>query len=220
MPNWCENRMAVSGTAENVRKFVETARNGEEALSFGKFVPEDYNDPDFQDGLVAHCKPTEPNPNFNWYGWRCARWGVKWDCSDSTVEVSPDGCHATFTFTTAWSAPTEFYRKVAELLPELAFECYAYEGANDYWYHFEAEGGEISFDETRQVWGGRSEQAIAERLTDMGIDPNTIDLAELRGYLSMDIAYDDYDISEYPEAEFNIFDADDEIAGYCEQCRI
>lgn len=221
MPNWCENRLSVSGKAEGVRKFVETARDGEESLSFAKFVPEQWDDPDYQNGPENHCQGLEPNPNFNWYDWRCAHWGCKWDCSESTVEVSPDGTVATFTFNTPWGAPDAFYRAVAGMFPELSFEAYAYEPGNDYWYAFEGYDGETQGEDTQGIWDtDRVNEAISTRLEEIGIDPSGIDIEALRDQLSVDVDTENYDISEYPNADFIIYEDDEEIKEYAEECRL
>lgn len=220
MPNWCENRMAVCGKAEDVRRFVETAQDGKEALSFAKFIPEDYDDPAYQDGQEKNCEGLEPNPHWNWYDWRCDHWGCKWDCSESYVEVSPDGTLATFTFTTPWGAPDAFYRAITGKFPELSFECYAYEGGNDYWFAFAGADGEVDNEETQGVWdAGRVQESLRAKLEEIGIDPSGIDLEALRDQLSVDVDTENFDISEYPHADFTFFEDDDEIKEYAEECR-
>ena len=70
-----------------------------------------------------HAKPDQPLPNdgFNsgGYEWCCENWGVKWDYfADEWIEG--DGTLELY-FDTAWNAPTEFFRTVAPMSPELHF---------------------------------------------------------------------------------------------------
>lgn len=219
MPNWCENRMSVSGSKEAVTKFVEMAKSDKDALSFAKFVPEEWDNPDYQDASTSFCEQLEPSPNFNWYRWRLDKWGVKWDCSESYVEVNPDGTLATFTFTTPWGSPDAFYKTIATMFPDLSFEAYAYEPGNDYWYHFEGYDGEPVGEETQGIWNQEKvNEAIVEQLQELDIDPDTIDLDKLREKLWISIN-EECDISQYPQADFVVENDPDDIVAKCEECK-
>lgn len=221
MPNWCENRMSVSGSKEAVTKFVEMAKSDKDALSFVKFVPEEWDNPDYQDASTSFCEQLEPNPNFNWYRWRIDNWGVKWDCSDATVDVvgGDEDTVAHFNFTTPWGAPDAFYKKIATMFPDLSFECYGYECGCDYWYHFEGYNGEPVAEETQGIWNQEKvKEAIVEQLQGLDIDPDTIDLDKLREKLWININ-EEYDISQYPQANFVVENDPNDIAAKCEECK-
>lgn len=220
MPNWCENRMTVSGSKPAVAKFVELAKSEESVLSFDSLVPQDVNDPAYQNAKEAHAESLEPNPNFNWYDWNIDHWGTKWDCSEATCEVSDDGKAAWFNFLTPWGSPDELYKKLVELFPNLSFECYGYEGGQDYWYHFGGSKGQVEIEETKSVWDeSRVENSILDRLSELGIDPDEIDIQQLRDNLCIELNEADSDISEYPYAGFEIINDDDEISELCEECK-
>lgn len=71
----------------------------------------------------------------NWYEWRIAHWGTKWDASDVDIDVdaikevvdaniSTDSEEVTIDigFDTAWSPPIDWLKKVAKKFPELEFK--------------------------------------------------------------------------------------------------
>ncbi|UOO85693.1 hypothetical protein [Neisseria arctica] len=56
----------------------------------------------------------------NWYWWRMANWGTKWNAYHQYVDVSDTELY--ITFDTAWSLPEPIYREIAKLFPELKME--------------------------------------------------------------------------------------------------
>jgi hypothetical protein len=54
----------------------------------------------------------------DWYEWRCAHWGTKWDSSDFRWG-SEQPC--VFNFLTAWSPPFPIFEKLATMYPTLRF---------------------------------------------------------------------------------------------------
>lgn len=107
MPNWVWNQLTVSGSKEEVQRFVEQAgkpHGGESDLSFWNFVkPED-----------------EKAYEENWYNWNIENWGCKWDASDVYAqEQEPEGTEQYYEFNTPWSPPIEAFREMAFQFPEL-----------------------------------------------------------------------------------------------------
>lgn len=112
MPNWKTNR--ITGlTRENISPYISKDEDGAEYLDFEKIAP----------------MPSETEAN--WYDWRIANWGTKWnsknfddlfDLIDETGELYLE---------TAWNAPLPIIRKLSEILGceiEIIFgdECYGY----------------------------------------------------------------------------------------------
>lgn len=54
----------------------------------------------------------------NWYDWRCANWGTKWNALKTFVNWDLN-C---ITFQTAWSAPEPIMQKISEMFPDVEFE--------------------------------------------------------------------------------------------------
>jgi hypothetical protein len=133
MPNWCHNTLDVTGLEEDLARFVEHAKlkdGGEEVqpLTFTADAPEpEYGNSD-DDGLFP-----------DWYSWRVANWGTKWDASfgggawgvgeegmDLEKSIEAQGVQkakmaAVYKFDTAWSPPYAWLKTAAEKWPALTF---------------------------------------------------------------------------------------------------
>ena len=92
MPNWCENRIRISGSTEKINKLWEKVES---------------------DGLLNTLRP-QPN-NLEEYeniDWRLQNWGTKWEVNtqDLCVEDNGDGTSDIYgDFDSAWSPPIEAY---------------------------------------------------------------------------------------------------------------
>jgi hypothetical protein len=92
MPNWCENRIRISGSTEKINKLWEKVES---------------------DGLLNTLRP-QPN-NLEEYeniDWRLQKWGTKWEVNtqDLCVEDNGDGTSDIYgDFDSAWSPPIEAY---------------------------------------------------------------------------------------------------------------
>jgi len=118
MPNWCWNTLVVQGhDSDEVERFVERNRGPEGVLSFNALVP-------MPEGISMAESVDEgcDGRNLeNWYGWRLANWGTKWDLSDEDLELSGGPFQQTYTFMTAWNPPLAWLRTVAPMFPGLRF---------------------------------------------------------------------------------------------------
>ena len=216
MPNWCNNTLFVSGPKAEVEAFIKKAAGKDDRkgspLSFNSLVPRNINAKRYQNAHEHGCDGTSyGNPNFNWYDWQVDNWGCKWDCSEAELEVSTgDGTtDATFTFQTAWAPPTEFYKAITKKFKALTFDAYAWEPGMSFWCHFCGEHGVIAEDEEEDIdQTEKLEDAINERLDDLGFDTESGDLGELKD--SIDCWYlDEGDLTEIPEACVIIDDTDE-----------
>ena len=84
MPNWCDNRLTLSGSRESIQKIVDAK------LSFMTLVP-------------------PPEGKYD-YDWCCENWGTKWEPEFNDLELidSGDGDGLLdVTFSSAWSPPVE-----------------------------------------------------------------------------------------------------------------
>jgi hypothetical protein len=92
MPNWCENRIKISGSTEKINKLWEDVNSS---------------------GLLNALRP-QPN-NLEEYeniDWRLQKWGTKWEVNtqDLCVEDNGDGTSDIYgDFDSAWSPPIEAY---------------------------------------------------------------------------------------------------------------
>lgn len=135
MPNWCHNKLIVSGDKEEVDRFIEENRGkegdgDEQVLLFSKSVPE----PEYKE-------KSDGGPFPDWYKWRIQNWGTKWepDCgSPGFIEIKTSEVggseikSATYYFETAWGPGYEWLQKTAPKYPKLRF-CLIYgEPGGDY----------------------------------------------------------------------------------------
>lgn len=123
MPNWCVNRLAVSGPTAKVKSFVEAVTDEHGGLDFQKLVP--------MPEAVLNSKGDK------WYDWALANWGTKWNVADESnpvtveVEASDDkDSVGVWDFATAWSPPVPFVQKASLGFPELLFAIYFDEPGN------------------------------------------------------------------------------------------
>ena len=127
MPNWCSNHITVRGT--NQAEIQRLAK----ALSEGKFChaviptpPEltdtmagSYGDGDKQAALEAREQANLEKFGYkNWYDFKTANWGTKWDVEANVQEN--DG-EIGLTFDSAWSPPQRAIALLAEKFNDLSF---------------------------------------------------------------------------------------------------
>jgi len=92
MPNWCENRIKISGSTEKINKLWEDVNSS---------------------GLLNALRPQPDNLKENeYYGWRIDNWGTKWEVDSDDLHLFDNGDGASCiegNFDTAWSPPIEAY---------------------------------------------------------------------------------------------------------------
>lgn len=129
MPNWCENRVEVFGSKEEIKRFVDfvagTDDNGEPiCFSFQaikpmpeilKDTPAHLNKDSWED---SNHKAFEETGSPHWYAWCCSEWGTKWDCCEPRID-NMDEDMVQYYFSTAWSPPHGIYDKLVEEFPEV-----------------------------------------------------------------------------------------------------
>jgi hypothetical protein len=116
MPNWCSNKLTITGPQADVQVFKTKAvghspweePEGEpDALNFHSLVP-------VPDEVV---KAGYGDAGFDW---ERANWGCKWGAANSVIVEEWEG-HAEYSFDTAWSPPIEFFENLAKQWPSLTF---------------------------------------------------------------------------------------------------
>jgi hypothetical protein len=153
MPNWCANRLTVTGPAKAVEAFVKMAGKtgqvsvdedheptGKNALDFNSFIelPEELKE--IQCGSsrarMVNDKAIDLSPKeeaelirkhgaADWYDWSKKHWGTKWNCSDVSI-AERKKTKAVYRFQTAWSPMSEeLLETMSGGFPELTFR-YAY----------------------------------------------------------------------------------------------
>jgi hypothetical protein len=121
MPNWALNELHVSGSAEDVKAFIE-ANTTDGVFKFATLVPEPRYDNDT-----------------DWYDWRIENWGTKWDLEDGDVGINFHSAGAVITFQTAWAYPLEWLNFVANKFRNLYFYHYSADPSMDWHVELDCE---------------------------------------------------------------------------------
>ena len=128
MPNWCWNHLEVSGDEIQLREFVEKStinieENDEFSFNGTYPMPEDLN---ITSGTQTQEEKEQAILNeakygyTDWYHWRVAEWGTKWDACESHIDHN-DINYFAVTFESAWSPPIAWIDNIMQDFPDLSF---------------------------------------------------------------------------------------------------
>ncbi len=101
MPNWCLNKIKISGDKNNRRRVSQIIE---------KLQEQDDNEIGLMESLVGR-EPTISEEDYNnggWYDSNINYWGTKWDLSDNDFIFEETEDYIYLEFDTAWSPPVEF----------------------------------------------------------------------------------------------------------------
>jgi hypothetical protein len=132
MPNWCNNKMYITGEEEKAKEVMDFIGND---FDFKKIVPypEKFKQMDEEYSRLTDCHrhvmSEEDKQNYlakwgtEWngfncggYDWCCDNWGTKWNVNENMDIYDPDGV---IEFQTAWSPPEPIIVKLSEMFPEV-----------------------------------------------------------------------------------------------------
>lgn len=132
MPNWCANSLNLAH--ENPEMITRAVKAASEGRLLSEFVPCPQALLDTEGGWFGDERQKEIDAKresniaeygyANWYDWRIANWGCKWDV-DCHADAREDANNASFAFDSAWSPPIEFYEQLEE--QGFVVEAYWYE---------------------------------------------------------------------------------------------
>lgn len=138
MPNWCDN--VVTFKHDDPKKIKDIVRAWNKGALMSAFFPcpEELNDTEMggfsgDSDYIKQAHAEKENSNLqtygykNWYDWRVAEWGTKWDVGrrddGPRISVKADATKVKIRFSSAWSPPTGFYEKMRD---EQNYEIEAY----------------------------------------------------------------------------------------------
>lgn len=144
MPNWCSNTLTIWGDEKQLSDFkskalVKADHNNPNDMDFTfeglwPTPPElleqtapsmyrgDEKDVEAQKEYLAKVKLLEETYGYtDWYNWRIANWGCKWDCSEAYIGQN-NSDSMSVQFDTAWSPPIGWVKYVSKLYRDLNFK--------------------------------------------------------------------------------------------------
>lgn len=139
MPNWCENKLVITGDKKIVEEIVAKAGTHENSsvFSFSAFDPlpqhlvgttKGSNANNNPEGYVQALKGNQHFDYDNWYDWQLAHWGTKWDCDNATLlteaELAEGNYQVEFFYNTAWSPGVQFAITLSSQYPEVEVKNY------------------------------------------------------------------------------------------------
>ena len=104
MPNWCSNRISITGEPQEIEAFIRATTTPEGVISAcGMLTP----------------RPTDEGDDFDWYSWSVDHWGTKWPDEMSILDNFGDTL--ILLGDTAWAPPIAGYASASEKFPTLEF---------------------------------------------------------------------------------------------------
>lgn len=178
MPNWATTEVNFAGDAETIRK-IKAAFQTDHPFQTLRPCPQDLLDT--TSGFCGHGTPEQAaleakeQANLatygykNWYDWRNANWGTKWDANAISIE-SLDTLVFNFKvrFDTAWEPPDQLLIYLTEM----------YEGLNIVgWYSLDEDGHNIAynFDVSAGVLTEGSQETVGDSGWDDDEDQEILD---------------------------------------------
>jgi len=116
MPNWCSNKLTITGPQAVVQAF-KTKAVGHSPWEKPEKPPDVLN---FHSLVPVPKEVLKAGYESAGYDWEMANWGCKWGASGPGI-LDEWGGRVEYEFYTAWSPPIEFLQKVAVQWPALVF---------------------------------------------------------------------------------------------------
>ena len=149
MPNWCYNRMNVTGDRESLVKLTEAITRkhdsslaettmGVEQVDYdltilfpvpeplairAVFFSTETDDPEYQELLKKYEANKAEYGHTTWYDWCINNWSTKWSprIEEWTINDYPNGSEIYAYYETAWSPADGLIREVSRQFPTLLF---------------------------------------------------------------------------------------------------
>ena len=143
MPNYCNNNIRITADKETVAKIAQSLKSNSDDgfLNLIHPMPKELKDtvagsdnakPEFQKKQSEQL--IEKYGADNWYDWRIANWGTKWEVNECYGDpfISDDGETIEFGFDTAWSPAIGAYQNFLSTHPEASLFATYYEPGCDF----------------------------------------------------------------------------------------
>ena len=95
MPNWCENRVYIEASPAEIEAILTAVQSEGDKGLLSYLCPEPEYGPEIEGEMP------------NWWNWRVANWGTKWEVSAEVFSHSVADGWMNIAFDSAWSPPLE-----------------------------------------------------------------------------------------------------------------
>jgi hypothetical protein len=143
MPNWCNNTLTIQGPTDTIKPLWDEAQKTG-LLNAIKPMPkalEDTTSPTPEKGQAGYKGPQPVIDGFtNWYDWRVANWGCKWDVDTEGLEYVDNGdgtASIAGWFDSPWGPPIEAYNTFCDDFDNCSLESFYEEGGMDFAGHYD-----------------------------------------------------------------------------------
>ena len=138
MPNWCNNTLTIQGPTDTLKPLWDEAQKTG-LLNAIKPMPKE-----LEDTTSPAPKEGTPQPLVdgfdNWYDWRVANWGCKWDVDTEGLEFTDNGdgtASIAGWFDSPWGPPIEAYNTFCDDMDNCSLESFYEEGGMDFAGHYD-----------------------------------------------------------------------------------
>lgn len=142
MPNWCSNKLTISGDEAELEHFwMEVSKGDEIDLTVLYPTPEGLrgdiiyvpsDSPEYEAIEAARAAKIAEYGYADWYEWSVANWGTKWPPSFRVFGDPNEDGPITLIGDSAWSPPERLILKISEMYPGLEFVLAYSEGGMDF----------------------------------------------------------------------------------------
>ena len=133
MPNWCNNTITIQGPTDTLKPLWETAKQ-EGLLQAIKPMPKALEDTTSPTPTEGKVQPMVDGYD-NWYDWRVANWGCKWEVDTEGLEFTDNGDGTSSIagyFESPWGPPIEAYNTFCDDMDNCSLEATYEEGGMDF----------------------------------------------------------------------------------------
>lgn len=164
MPNWCVNKLVVSGPKEEISKFKEAVKGKspvyyeteKEKQLYASLGLDEKNDSEkfFTLNSIVPVPEDVLQKGYSEAGhkWQSENWGTKWDLNEEDIEFYESNTEDKlfYEFDTAWSPPIPWVWNASKKFPSLGFEIMYFEPGMGFTGITIFENGEVVTDKIYQ----------------------------------------------------------------------
>lgn len=128
MPNWCENRLNITGPVEEIQRFKNSVKGKRALYAPSEFEIKSETEADKVYDFTFHSLVPVPDDvlakgyHEAGYDWQSHHWGTKWDVTGSVKLLEEKDNALLYEMLTAWTPPVKWVNSASVLFPTLIFD--------------------------------------------------------------------------------------------------